>query len=126
MSNTKSHKDLVVWQKSIDFVEAVYKLSKCFPSSELYALTSQLNKAAISVPANIAEGNGRGAIKDYARFVAIAKGSLLEAETYILLSIRLGYVDKEKAEPVLNMASEISKMLTALRSKLSEMGSDWS
>jgi four helix bundle protein len=76
-----SHRDLIVWQKSMDMVQSVYQLSSTFPKHELYGLTSQLRRAAVSAPANIAEGHGRGTRRDYANFIAIAKGSILETST---------------------------------------------
>lgn len=119
MAEVQSHRDLVVWQKSMDLAVMVYELSKQFPKSETYGLISQVTRSAASVPANIAEGSARGTTGDYARFLAIAKGSLMETETYLMLSIRLGYLLETAAQPALDLIIEISKMLTAMRSKLS-------
>ena len=85
-----SHRDLVVWHKAMDVAVHVYRLTDRFPRNEMYRLTSQLTRAAASVPANIAEGNGRGSRRDYAHFLSIAKGSLNETETFLFLAIRLG------------------------------------
>src|SRR5690606_12714052 len=114
----RSHRDLVVWQKAMDLVEEVYRLSGQFPAEERFRLSSQITRAAISVPSNIAEGNARGSRNDYVRFLSNAKGSLMETETQVLLAVRLGYVNEASAEPALNLIVEISKMLTAMRNRL--------
>lgn len=114
-----SHRDLLVWRKAMDLTVQVYRVSERFPRHELYRLTSQLTRAAASVPANIAEGNGRGTRRDYANFVSIAKGSLNESETFLLLAARLGYISEPQAAPTLALMTEIGKMLTALRAGLS-------
>jgi four helix bundle protein len=93
-------------------------LTARFPDDERFRLTSQVTRAAISVPANIAAGNARSARTEYARFISISKGSLMETETYVMLSMRLGYVSDENARPILDLITEISKMLTALRARL--------
>ena len=113
-----SHRDLVVWNKAMDMVVQVYQLSGQFPASEAYRLTSQITRAAASVPANIAEGNARGSARDYAHFLSISKGSLMETETFLFLAVRLGYVQEAQAAPVVSLIVEISKMLTSLRAKL--------
>ena len=118
MAQVLSHRDLVVWQKAMDLVVLIYRLSGNFPASESYRLISQITRAAAAVPANIAEGNARGTKKDYANFLAIAKGSLMETETFLMLGIRLNYVSEFEAHPALDLITEISKMLTALRSRL--------
>jgi four helix bundle protein len=113
-----SHRDLVVWQKAMDLTVEVYRLARRFPKDEMYRLISQLTRAAASVPANIAEGHARSTARDYAHFVSIAKGSLMETETYLVLAVRLGYLTQENARFALGLVVEISKMLTSLRSKL--------
>lgn len=118
MPGIESHRDLVVWKKSMDLVENVYQLASQFPSTENYRLTSQVTRSVVSVPANIAEEHARATKKDFANFIAIAKGSLMETETFLLLAIRLGYVKQLEAELTLGLITEISKMLTALRSRL--------
>jgi four helix bundle protein len=116
----RSHRDLLVWQKAMDFAVEVYRLAAKFPGREAYGLTSQITRACASVPANIAEGRGRASRKDFANFLAIAKGSLMESETLIELAVRLGYLPSAEARPALNLVTEISKMLTKLRSRLLE------
>jgi len=88
MENKKieSFKDLIVWQKGIELVNEIYKVTKHFPKEELYGLTSQIRRAAISIPANIAEGWGRGTTKNYIQFLEISRGSLYELETLIIIS----------------------------------------
>ncbi len=118
MASIQSHRDLVVWQKAMDLAVMVYRLTQRFPKNETYGLASQLTRAVASVPANIAEGSARGSRKDYANFLAIAKGSLMEAETFLTLAVRLEYLREADAQPALALMVEISKMLTALRAKL--------
>src|SRR5690606_30990585 len=95
-----------------------YRLSECFPPDERFGLTAQIRRAAASVPGNIAEGNARGSAREYAYFLSVSKGSLMETETYLLVAVRLGYLSRDEASPTLQRISEISKMLTALRSRL--------
>jgi four helix bundle protein len=113
-----SHRHLVVWQKAMDLAVEVYRVSESFPKEERYRLTSQITRAASSVPANIAEGHARSTARDFAHFVTIAKGSLMETETFVMLAIRLGYLTDDVAAPALRLIIEISKMLTRLRSRL--------
>jgi four helix bundle protein len=119
----ESHRDLIVWQKSMDMVVQIYQLTAKFPATETYRLTSQITRAAVSVPANIAvrkasrrEGHARGTKKDYANFLAIAKGSL--TETFLMLTVRLNYIPQSQANSTLFLITEISKMLTTLRNRL--------
>lgn len=122
MEKIQSHRDLVLWQKAMDLTVEVYHLSAKFPASENYRLVSQLTRAAASVPANIAEGNARATKRDYANFLAIAKGSLMETETFLMLAVRLKYINQDKSAPALSLVTEISKMLTVLRKRLLETG----
>jgi len=114
----QSHRDLKVWQKAMDLTVLVYELAKKFPTTETYRLGSQVTRAAASVPANIAEGNARGTKRDYANFLSVAKGSLMETETFLMLAVRLRYLSQEETTAALNLITEISKMLTALRNRL--------
>lgn len=115
----ESHRDLVVWQKAMDLAVLVYQLSEKLPSRETYRLVAQMTRSASSVAANIAEGHARGTRRDYSQFLAIAKGSLMETETFVMLAVRLGYTTQAEAQQVLGLITEISKMLTVLRSRLS-------
>jgi four helix bundle protein len=114
----RSHKDLVVWQKSMDLVEAVYAFSAKFPAAERFRMVDQICRAAISIPANIAEGHGRGTRKDYTHFISIARGSLAETETFLLLAERLGYGDRSSLTVTKELIAEIGKMLNTLRARL--------
>ena len=114
----RSHRDLIVWQKSMDLAVEVYRLTKQFPKTETYRMVDQLTRAAASVPANIAEGAARDSPNDYARFLAIAKGSLMEVETFLQLSLRLSYLEAHEAALAAGLIDEISRMLTALRRKV--------
>jgi four helix bundle protein len=99
-------------------VVQVYRLSSRFPADERHRLTSQITRAAASVPANIAEGHARSSAKEYARFLAIAKGSLMETETFVMLAVRPDYLSEHHAAPALDLVTQVSKMLTAIRMRL--------
>ncbi|MBU2398510.1 MAG: four helix bundle protein [Alphaproteobacteria bacterium] len=114
----RGYVDLQVWGKAMDLAALVYGLGPFMPKSEMYGMTSQMQRAAASVPANIAEGYQRGSRKDYARFVSIARGSLAETETFLLLAARVGHLSPEAIQPPLAMADELSRMLTRLKQKL--------
>jgi four helix bundle protein len=116
----RSHRDLIVWNKAMDLVEDIYRLTARFPRTEIYRLTDQLCRAVVSVPSNIAEGNGRATRGEYAhQLVGIAKGSLNEVETQIMIAVRLKYITDEDAAPVLAAIGEVGRMLVALRRRLS-------
>ena len=109
-----SYRDLEVWQRGMDLVERVYALTKPFPADERFGLTAQLRRAAISIPSNIAEGWGRGSRKDYVHFLRIARSSLLEVETQLIISYRLGYVSEDALNKTLTETEIESRMLLAL------------
>ena len=117
-AEVRSFRDLIVWQKAMNLVERVYQLSNLFPSEERYALTSQIRRAAVSVPSNIAEGYGRHSTSDYIRFLQISLGSLNELQTQLELAVRLGFSSAEQIEDALELCAEIEKMLVALIKKL--------
>jgi four helix bundle protein len=114
----QSYRDLQVWQKGMDIVVQSYNLATVLPSNELYGLTSQIRRAAIAIPANIAEGAGRDHIGDYLRHLSIAAGSLTELETHILIGERLQYFSPQDIGPLLNQTAELGRMLTGLTKKL--------
>jgi len=118
MNRVSSHRDLDVWRLAMDLVVDIYRVSAAFPRDERFGLTSQIRRAAASVPANIAEGNSRSTRKDYAAFVSIAKGSLAETETFLLLAIRLGYTTEARVTAELALLTRVSKMLRSLRARL--------
>ncbi|MGV3578315.1 four helix bundle protein [Brevundimonas sp.] len=110
--------DLQVWQKAMDLAAQVYALGRAMPTDERFGMTSQMQRAVASVPANIAEGYQRGTRKDYARFISIARGSLAETETFLRLAARVGHLSAETVAPGLEQAEELSRMLTALKRRL--------
>ena len=114
----KSYKDLIVWQKAMDLAEEIYLLTKVFPREEIYSLTNQIRRAAISIPSNIAEGHARKSISEYRQFLSIAQGSLAEVETQLLLAIRLNYQSEKQCKKATLLREEISKMLASLQKKL--------
>jgi four helix bundle protein len=113
-----SYRDLKVWQAAMDLASAVYALSRRFPKEERFALTSQLQRSVVSVASNIAEGHARGSTRDYLRFVGIARGSLGETETQLMLAERFCYATTRETGPLLAKADEIGRMLRALQQAL--------
>ncbi len=114
----KSYRDLLVWQKAVDLVTCCYALTKQFPKSETYGLTAQIQRASVSVPANIAEGHGREHMGDYLHHLSIANGSLMELETHLLIAEKLNYLPATDVERILSQSGEVSRMLTGLTKKL--------
>ena len=114
--NSGFFKDLIVWQKAMALVKAVYALAKTFPADERYALTDQLRRAVEAIPSNIAEGNGRASNADYAHFLAIARGSLYETMTQLQVAIDLGYIQGLTPE-LESLLSEIGRMLGSMLKK---------
>ena len=118
--SVKNFKELIVWQKSMKLAAEVYRLTKKLPKDELFGLTNQLRRAAVSIPSNIAEGNGRDSTKEYLRFLYIARGSRAEVETQLLLCVKLGYLQESEIELALGLCTEVSKMLNTVISKFKE------
>ena len=114
MGEIKSYRDLKVWIDAMTLVEGCYRFTKVFPRDEMYGLTSQIRRASVSVPANIAEGYGRDNTGSYIQFLKIAQGSLKELETHLLLSQRLKFASFDIAEQLLGQADSIGRMLRAL------------
>jgi len=114
----QSFRDLLVWQKAMRLAGEAYRLGKLLPKAEEYRLTSQLLRAAASVPSNIAEGHARGTRKDYANFVCIARGSLAETETILLLLVDVGLLSSDQIHAALELCSEIGRMLNSLLARL--------
>jgi four helix bundle protein len=113
-----SYKDLLVWQRSIQLSLSIYQLTKTFPKEERYGLTSQIQRAGISVPSNIAEGYGRGTRKDYKQFLSIARGSTLEVQTQLFIANELGCCNSAALKQAQSLSEEVSKMLYSLIQKL--------
>ena len=112
----RGHRDLVAWQKAMDLAKEIYRVTRGFPREELYGLTSQLRRAAVSVPSNLAEGYSRNSRNEFHQFVGHARGSLAEVETQIEIAKDLGYVNANAAHDLLLMIGELGRMLTGLRS----------
>jgi len=118
----KSHKDLIVWQKAVDLSMLIYKLTNTFPQREIYGLSSQMRRAAISIASNIAEGRARHTRKDFSHFLHMAFGSAAELETQLLIARRLSFLDDDAHGKTNSFLSEVSKMLRAMIDKLGSTG----
>ena len=118
----KNYRDLEVWQKAMDLVVECYQITKKFPKSESYGLASQLQRAAVSIPANIAEGRERQYTKEFLQHLSIAYGSLAELETIIQIAARLKYIDVNQLKQVLDKTAEVGRMLNGLRRSLQLTG----
>lgn len=116
----ESYKDLIVWQKAMDLVVLIYKVTNNFPQSEIYGLVSQMRRSAVSIPSNIAEGKVRGTKKDYRNFLLISFGSGSELETQLEISRRLNYIDEMNFIEINNILTEVMKILNVMTKKLSE------
>ena len=117
--SVKDYKELIVWQKAMLVAEQVYVLVKKLPKEELFALSDQMRRCAVSIPSNIAEGQERNTTADFLRFVGVAQGSRSELETQLLLCERVGYLKREDTEECLGLLKEIGKMLNKIVSRLS-------
>lgn len=118
MTSIKSYKDLLIWQKGIEIVDEVYKMTKLFPSEENFSLTSQIKRCSVSIPSNIAEGWGRESEQSFLNFLRIARGSLYELETQVEIAFRQGYIDSHQQKKVVQLLTEESKMLSSFMNKL--------
>ncbi|MBU1127472.1 MAG: four helix bundle protein [Candidatus Omnitrophica bacterium] len=114
----KTYRDLLVWQKSMNLVTAVYQITKILPKNEKYGLISQIKRCAISIPSNIAEGYGRRSRNDYLRFLQIAISSLYELQTQIEIAFNLKYLSKDKFTETYELSREIERMLSSLCAKV--------
>jgi len=114
------HRDLIVWQKGMDLVEEIHRLTRRFPQREAFGLSAQIARSAVSVVANIAEGRARSSRRDYAVFLSVARGSLMETDTLLAVAQRLGYVEPEDMRVAQGLIAEVSKMLSTLRRRLLE------
>jgi len=108
------HEKLLVWQKAMELVTEIYEISQKFPKEEMYGLTSQMRRSAVSVPSNIAEGKGRHTNPDFSHFLINARGSLLELETQVQIAGNLGFIKKTKVDELKEKTTEIGKMLNGL------------
>jgi four helix bundle protein len=114
----KNYRDLIAWQKSMDLAETTYRVTRDFPMEERYGLTAQMRRAAVSIPFNIAEGQGRRTDPEFRHRLSIAHGSVRELETQALLAVRLGFLNESALEAVINGASEVGKLITGLSKSL--------
>ena len=110
----RSYRDLEVWQKAMDLVTDCYRVTQNFPRSEIYGLSSQLQRAAVSIPANIAEGQGRQHRQEFIYYLSIAYGSLMELETHLQIAQRLGYIETTEIESLLNVCNQVGRLLNGL------------
>src|SRR2546421_8165383 len=117
-TNPQSYKDLNVWQKGIELAKLIYTLTTRFPAEEKFGLISQMRRAAVSIPSNIAEGQARRTTGEFIQFISHAEGSLAELDTQLILSIELKFCSESAAESALTLLGEIRRMLNALRRKL--------
>lgn len=118
MAEDGNYKNLIVWQKSISLVKQIYQLTASFPAEEKFGLVSQMRRAVVSIPSNIAEGQARRTTGDYVRFVSTSEGSLAELETQLIISIELGFCSENETKIIFSLMTEIRKMLNALRRSL--------
>lgn len=109
-----SHKDLIVWQKSIELADIVLVATDNFPNAQRFSLTKQLQNCIVSVPSNIAEGSARGTKKEFIHFLHIARGSLAEADTQLIIANRRGYITSKKYDDINMLATQVGRMLTKL------------
>ena len=116
----KDYKDLIVWQKGIELVKSIYEIVNCFPKEDIYALSSQMRRSAISIPSNIAEGYKRNSDKDFIHFLTIANGSLAELETQLIIAIELKMISIEQAKPAIDLCREVGKMLNSFINTLKQ------
>jgi len=118
VGTVRSYRDLTVWQRAMDLVEAVYRLTRRIPATERFGVAPQAQRAAVSVVANIAEGFGRGSSGDYARALRIARASVLELETVLMVGARVGYFGAKELVPLADLSDQVSRMLWALEKKV--------
>jgi four helix bundle protein len=111
---SQNYRDLVAWQKAMDLVKAIYAATASFPADERYGLTNQVRRAVVSVPSNIAEGQGRRSRNEFGRFLSIAHGSLREVETQILIAVRLSYIGEDASESILALCGDVGRLISGL------------
>ncbi len=114
----RNYRELIAWQKAMDLVELIYRHSAIFPRDEIYGLTQQLRRASVSIPSNIAEGQARRTTNEFMHFLSIALGSLAEAETQIMITRRLEYLNDEQMNELLVLSGEVGRIVNGLRNSL--------
>ena len=115
-----SYRELLVWQKSMTLVKCIYQETRAFPKEEIYGLTSQMRRAAVSVPCNIAEGQGRASKKEFRQFLSMSRGSLLELETQLQIAADLGFLSAESRSQLVDKTAELLRMLNGLMGSLAD------
>ena len=115
---TSDYKELQVWQKAMDLVVEIYKISKLLPKEETYGISDQIRRAAVSIPSNIAEGQSRNSAKEFIQFLSIARGSLAELETQLLICIKVNMLSEDNIAEAQNITTEVGKMIKGLMNKL--------
>jgi four helix bundle protein len=116
----RHYRDLRVWQAAMDFAANIYQITRELPADERFGLCSQLRRAAVSIPSNIAEGHTRGSTKEFRRYIGMAMGSLSECETQLLLAWRIGFLEESSIAPLLNHADQLGRQLRNLKKKLND------
>jgi four helix bundle protein len=116
----RSYRDLRVWQRGIELVESIYVITQSFPKQEIYGITSQMRRAAVSIPANIAEGHSREHTKEFRNFLSIAQGSISELETELEIATRLGYLTADQFSRLMGQVAGLAKQVRALREALAK------
>ena len=114
----QTYRDLLVWQKAVHVAKAIYEVTQGFPKAEVYALTSQIRRCAVSIPSNIAEGFGRRRSGEYVRFLRIARGSIFELETQLLIALEVSFLDEKEYTRVCALIDEVERMLESLLRKV--------
>ncbi len=114
----RNFRDLIVWQKAMDYAVEIYKVTSCFPKEEIFGLRAQLRDASSSIPANISEGQGRNTTKEFRHYLSIAHGSLCESQTHILLAERLKYLSHDVTNRLIERGEEIARLLNGLKNSL--------
>ena len=117
-NKTRSYRDLVVWQKAIELAKLIYPLSARFPADERFGLTSQIRRASVSVPSNVAEGQARHTTGEFVQFISHAEGSVAEVGTQLVIAVELDFVTKKQADPCFDLIGEQRRMLNGLRRRL--------
>jgi len=117
-NSVRSFHDLVAWQKAMELVTEIYKVSQKFPKEEMFGLTSQIRRAGVSIPSNIADGRGKSSKGEFQQFLYHARGSLAEVETQLLIAINLGYIEKEEVSHISQLIARVGKLLHGLLSAI--------
>lgn len=120
MEGSRNYRDLIVWKRSVDLVGTIYSSTRSFPREEIYGITSQIRRAGVSIPVNIAEGQARNSRGEFRQFLGIAQGSLAELETLLTISGNLAYLTSRDVERLLNDCAEIARLLAGLKKSLQD------